>query len=203
MSLNLPNILTLSRIGLALLFIILYQFNTIPSRIIAVLIVIGSIITDYWDGKLARQQGLVSDFGKLIDPLTDSILYVTIFACFSFFSKPPWMPVAFFWAVAAREFLIHSALRPFMLSKNMVVAARYPGKVKTVMQCVVAITALVFMTFVKILGYAQASFTATADLVCRIIVDIIFAIIVFVSLYSFFLYVLDSLQKLLAKNEQP
>jgi CDP-diacylglycerol--glycerol-3-phosphate 3-phosphatidyltransferase len=201
MSLNLPNILTLSRIGLAVLFVVIYQFHTITSGIIAILIVIGSIITDYWDGKLARQRGIVSDFGKLVDPLTDSILYVTIFACFSFFSKPPWMPVAFFWAVAAREFLIHSALRPFMLSKNIVVAARYPGKVKTVMQCVVAITALVFMTFVKILEHAGVSFASTADLVCRIIVDVMFTIVVFVSLYSFFLYILDSLQKLLAKNE--
>ncbi len=196
MILHLPNILTLSRVGMAVVFVLLYLSDTLIARAVGVLLVIGSIITDYWDGRLARQNKLVSDFGKIADPLTDSILYISIFACFSFFSKPAWMPAAFFWIVAAREFLMHAALRPFMLTRHIVVSASMPGKVKTVMQCIAAITAMVFMVFLKTLAFWAVPWLPAADTLFRWIVIVLLIAVVFFSLYSFFLYILWSIRTL-------
>ena len=73
----LPNALSLVRgvLGLSLPFFLL-QEDPLLHLLAAFLFAVGCL-TDYWDGVLARRHGLVSDFGKIVDPLTDKILILT------------------------------------------------------------------------------------------------------------------------------
>ena len=77
---NLPNKLTFLRIFLVPLLMFFYLATFIPyGKVIAVVIFIGAAITDHFDGKLARKHGLVTDLGKLLDPLADKMLYTCAF----------------------------------------------------------------------------------------------------------------------------
>ena len=128
---NTPNKLTLFRIILVPVFICLLYMNM---NISAMLVFILASFTDFLDGYLARKNGLVTTFGKLMDPLADKILTISALVCFleldvEFLSA--WMVVL----IIARE-LIVTGIRLIALSENKVIAASWWGKSKTVSQLV-------------------------------------------------------------------
>lgn len=128
---NTPNKLTLFRIILVPVFICLLYMNM---NISAMLVFILASFTDFLDGHLARKNGLVTTFGKLMDPLADKILTISALVCFleldvEFLSA--WMVVL----IIARE-LIVTGIRLIALSENKVIAASWWGKSKTVSQLV-------------------------------------------------------------------
>jgi len=136
---NLPNKLTLMRLGLTVLFVIALSI-TFPYRLTTALVVfVIASLTDYLDGFLARKYDLITDFGKLMDPLADKILTAAAFICLiQYDALPVWVVII----IISREFLI-TGLRLLASSKGIVLPAEKLGKHKTAWQM---ITIFFFLT---------------------------------------------------------
>ncbi|KPJ65578.1 CDP-diacylglycerol--glycerol-3-phosphate 3-phosphatidyltransferase, partial [candidate division WOR-1 bacterium DG_54_3] len=76
---NLPNKLTITRIILAPIFMIFFLIDNVYSRYFSTFIFIVAALTDLYDGYLARKTGVITGFGKFMDPLADKILTSTAF----------------------------------------------------------------------------------------------------------------------------
>lgn len=122
---NLPNKLTVLRLGLTVVFVACLTVDFPFANTTALGIFVLATLSDYLDGVLARRLGLITDFGKLMDPLADKILTAAAFVCLI-----PQIPA---WAVivmVSREFLI-TGLRLLAGSKGVVLPAERLGKHKT------------------------------------------------------------------------
>ena len=138
---NLPNVLTLSRIPILFgIVAFLYAPFTGASTIAFVLFVVGAL-TDWADGYYARKQGLVSNFGKLMDALTDKVFMVGLFITLLAAHKLPAWTLPLLLLILSREFLI-TGLRLVAASSGVVLGAEKSGKHKTVSQIVAAILLL-------------------------------------------------------------
>lgn len=139
---NLPNLLTLSRILFLFVIVGLLYLPFRGASSLALVLFIVAAITDWLDGYYARKQGLISTFGKLMDALADKILmvglFVTLVAIPGFL---PWWFVFLILLIVAREFFI-TGLRLVAVSQGVVLAAEKGGKVKTVFQ-IIAISFLI------------------------------------------------------------
>jgi len=134
---NLPNKLTISRIMMTVLFLIVLFVEFSFHYTVALVLFVAASITDILDGTIARKRGLITDFGKLMDPLADKMLICSAFIAFI---ELEWMPAWMVIVIVARELAI-TGLRLLAASKNIVLAAEKQGKNKTITQ-VVAIIAL-------------------------------------------------------------
>lgn len=105
-----------------------------------VFFVIGAL-TDWADGYVARKQGLVSNFGKLMDALTDKVFMVGLFISLLAIGELPGWCLPLLLLILSREFLI-TGLRLVAASSGIVLAAEKSGKHKTVMQIVAAVLLL-------------------------------------------------------------
>ena len=136
---NLPNKLTVSRLILTTIFL-LAMFVEFPFHITAALVLfVAASLTDLFDGIIARRRNLVTDFGKLMDPLADKVLICSAFIAFI---ELEWMPAWMVIVIVARELAI-TGLRLLAASKNIVLAAERQGKNKTISQITAAIALLV------------------------------------------------------------
>lgn len=147
---NLPNRLTLLRIALvpAVIAAILIQF---PFHFtVAGLLFGAAAITDAFDGKIARRDNLVTDFGKFADPLADKILVISVLVCFVAFRLCGVIPLII---IIFREFTVTS-VRLVAASKGKVIAANLWGKVKTVSQITAIVAIFVLQTVMDILSLA-------------------------------------------------
>ena len=139
---NLPNLLTLSRIPILFGIVgLLYLPYTGASTAAFLLFVIGAL-TDWADGYVARKQGLVSNFGKLMDALTDKVFMVGLFIALLVKGILPEWALPLLLLILSREFLI-TGLRLVAASLGIVLAAEKSGKHKTVSQMVAAILLLI------------------------------------------------------------
>ncbi|MBR5558809.1 MAG: CDP-diacylglycerol--glycerol-3-phosphate 3-phosphatidyltransferase [Oscillospiraceae bacterium] len=144
---NLPNKLTILRIALVPFFVAAMLVN-IPFRyLLALLLFAVASLTDMLDGKIARKYGLVTNFGKFMDPLADKVLVMSALICF--------IPCFGLSAVAviiimSREFLVTS-LRLVASSEGLVIAADKWGKIKTA-STMVWICATLFLAGIGIGG---------------------------------------------------
>jgi CDP-diacylglycerol---glycerol-3-phosphate 3-phosphatidyltransferase len=151
---NLPNRLTVARIGLTVLFVmalLLPPHGLVLSRFpygktAALVIFIVASLTDWWDGWYARRHQLETTFGALMDPLADKILTTAAFICF--ISQPSYrgasVPLVQAWmtlVIVARDFLV-TGLRLVASQQGMVMRAEALGKHKTVSQMVTIIIIL-------------------------------------------------------------
>ena len=124
---NLPNRLTLARLLLALGFAAVFSSGLAYGYRISLVLFIVASVTDYVDGEIARRWGLVTDLGRLMDPLVDKILLLGALVCLvSVGSVPAWVVVV----VMSREFLI-TGLRLMAATKGVVLPAERLGKHKT------------------------------------------------------------------------
>ncbi len=134
---NLPNVLTATRLGLAL---VLFAAIAAEAWWSALAVFIVAAITDWLDGYLARRQGLTSAFGRNFDPLVDKVL---VCGAFIFLLPVPgsdlkaWMVTL----VVGRE-LIVTGLRSFFESRMANFGADWLGKIKMVLQCATLIAIL-------------------------------------------------------------
>src|SRR5947209_3609364 len=136
---NLPNKLTVSRFALTVAFLAVMFYEVRFHKTIALVLFSLASLTDYFDGKLARQHKLITNFGILMDPLADKILVCSAFIAFvGLHWIPAWMVVV----IVARELAI-TGLRLLAASKNMVLAAEGYGKHKTISQIAAIIALLV------------------------------------------------------------
>lgn len=143
---NLPNQITLTRIGLAFLYIVLQsqglQERSVWVHTITLIIFVVAGVSDWLDGYLARKLNLLSDFGKLFDPLADKILIcAALIGLMGHHLIPYWIVVL----VISREFLI-TGLRLVALQQGSVLAAERAGKHKTFSQIITIIVGLLFLT---------------------------------------------------------
>jgi CDP-diacylglycerol---glycerol-3-phosphate 3-phosphatidyltransferase len=135
-NLNLPNILTTLRIVLVPFFgvaLLVDGGDSIGWRVTAFVIFVVAMITDKIDGDIARSRGLVTDFGKIADPIADKAMTGMAFVGLAIIFDSPW-----FWAVTilvlVREWSV-TLLRLFVL-KKVVIAADSLGKLKTTFQVI-------------------------------------------------------------------
>lgn len=153
---NLANKLTILRILLIPLFILalllapLWPDFAPYSHWVASMIFLAAAITDIMDGKYARKHNLVTDFGKLMDPIADKMLIVAAFvmlSCTADEAHPKYLlhPVVTI-VFIAREFLI-SGVRQIAASKGVVIAAGKLGKWKTTFQDIIVIALLLYDEF--------------------------------------------------------
>lgn len=129
---NLPNILSLTRILLVpvLVAILLTKFE--GKEFVGLAVFLLASLTDFLDGFIARRRGLVTRLGKLLDPAADKILTSAAFiALVEMGLAPAWMVVV----LIAREFAV-SGLRSVAASENVVLAAIFSAKLKTVTQMI-------------------------------------------------------------------
>ncbi|WP_099332137.1 CDP-diacylglycerol--glycerol-3-phosphate 3-phosphatidyltransferase [Actinomyces minihominis] len=129
-TLNLPNALTVLRILMVPVFLWLLLENTTSSRWWAALVFAVAAYTDHLDGQIARKYKIITNFGKLADPLADKFLTLGAFVALSILSDLPWW---FTIIVAVRELGI-TVLREVLRRRGTVVAASSGGKLKTVLQ---------------------------------------------------------------------
>ena len=130
---NLPNKLTIFRVILITFFIVFLLVPITPiDKWIALAIFIIASLTDLLDGKIARKYGLVTNFGKFMDPLADKLLVCSALICLIELDRiPSWMVIV----IIAREFII-SGFRLVAADNGVVIAASYWGKFKTTFQMV-------------------------------------------------------------------
>lgn len=134
LKLNLPTILTLSRIVLIPVFIFTVYLHPVFG---AVIFGIASL-TDFLDGYLARRSGDITKFGIILDPIADKFLIISALIVLVDMARlPAWIAIT----IIVREFLV-TGLRVVALSKDIVIAAELGGKIKTTTQ-IIAILCLI------------------------------------------------------------
>lgn len=128
---NLPNKLTMLRIILVPFFVLFMLIGDSPLFSLAALVIFAiASLTDMLDGKIARKYNLITNFGKLMDPLADKVLVMSAMICFVAKNiAPAWIVIV----ILAREFLVTS-LRLIAVGEGVVIAADKWGKIKTVTQ---------------------------------------------------------------------
>ena len=137
---NLPNKLTVMRMALIPVFLVFMLVESIPHRyLIAAVIFAAASFTDYLDGHIARRDGLVTNFGKLMDPLADKLLVFSALVCFIDLEMSSALIV---FIILAREFLVTS-VRLIAAEQGTVIAADIWGKMKTVSQIIWVLVALI------------------------------------------------------------
>lgn len=138
-TLNTPNKLTIFRILLVPLMVFFLLVEAIPSRfLLALCVFIVASITDHLDGKLARKNNQVTDFGKFLDPLADKMLVMSTLICFVELRLLSAVPVII---ILMREFIVTS-IRLVAMSAGKVIAANMWGKIKTATQIISIIVIL-------------------------------------------------------------
>ena len=175
---NLPNKLTMLRVLLVPVFILVMTLNIGLSfplvNIIAAFVFLITALTDMFDGKIARKYDLVTDFGKIMDPVADKFMVFSALIVLISVDEFAYMRGILIWVtlvVIFRELFVTS-MRMVVSEKasSANLAANWLGKVKTVSQIVFIMTALLepvlfgwFLTFVSeyhILTYAACAFMA-------------------------------------------
>ena len=127
---NLPNQLTVARLALTGLFVACFYLPWANAHSVALLVFALASITDYLDGAIARARNLVTNFGKLFDPLADKILIAAAFILLSVGHViPPWITIL----ILAREFFV-TGIRQIAASQGAVLAAEKLGKHKMLWQ---------------------------------------------------------------------
>jgi len=133
---NLPNKLTILRILLIPVFIVILMTG---HYYISAVIFVAASLTDALDGAIARKYNLITNFGKIMDPLADKLLVTAALVCLVQLGDiPAWMV----FVILAREFTVTS-LRSVAASEGIVIAAGRSGKIKTILQ-MTAIIAILF-----------------------------------------------------------
>jgi CDP-diacylglycerol--glycerol-3-phosphate 3-phosphatidyltransferase len=155
---NLPNKLTIARIILAPVFMIFLLTNNTYSHYFATFIFIVASLTDLYDGYLARKTGVITGFGKFMDPLADKILVFTAFVSFVALGYvKTWMILV----MILRDFLV-TGLRSLTAYKGVVIPPSLLAQWKTVSQMTVIIIILLYINLKSTLlplGYNWGIFT--------------------------------------------
>lgn len=142
---NLPNRLTIARILMIpiFLFFLMTDFAGENTNYIAAAIFIIASLTDLLDGKIARKNNIVTNFGKFMDPLADKLLVCSALIAFVELEYLPWWMVII---IISREFFI-SAFRLVASDNGVVIAASNWGKYKTTFQMIMVILLILQLDF--------------------------------------------------------
>lgn len=148
---NAPNFLTLLRIALAPIFMVFFLIDSFYMRLVALGLFIVAALTDMADGYYARKLGVVTGFGKFMDPLADKILVSSALICFIALNYVPALPVML---IVGREFAI-TGLRLLSAYKGVVIPPTWMAKVKTFLQMTVLGVVMGYICLLSALVYFQ------------------------------------------------
>lgn len=160
---NLPNKLTVLRLLLVpiIVIVLLLPVSTL-TNILGAFIFLATAITDLLDGKIARKHGLITDFGKFLDPLADKFMVISAMMCIMYRSHSDALIFNMFMFLVMitifRELAVASIRLIAVRNANIVVAANLLGKVKTVSQIVCVMAALLEPVLAKIKIFSFMSF---------------------------------------------
>ncbi len=144
---NIANRLTMLRIVLTFVFMGLLFAHGLLAKVLSLVVFISAALSDFFDGMIAHRRNMVTDFGRLMDPIADKILVLAAFAAFVQMQLiEAWM----FVIIVSREILITS-LRLFALNKGKVLSAARAGKHKTVSQMAVIFSILGFIVLKEVM----------------------------------------------------
>lgn len=184
---NTPNKLTIARIIATPVFMATLMIEFPYHYTAALLLFIAASLTDMIDGKMARKYGLITDFGKFLDPLADKMLTTAAFLGFIKMGIG-WQVTWIAFIVLFREFLISSLRLVVVSSGGKVIAANIWGKSKTVSQMAGIIFALLAYALISDFGIDGSGFV----LACDIIISILFWVSAVLCIISGVIYLLDS-----------
>jgi len=146
--LNIANAVTLLRLCISPIFLMIYlkydaldiSSTTLPYILLGLMGI--SELSDAFDGFLARRYNQVTELGKILDPMADSISRTTVFLTFT--QAPVMLPIPLLFIFLYRDSVV-STLRTICALKGFALAARTSGKIKAVIQAVAAFIILVLM----------------------------------------------------------
>lgn len=173
---NLPNQLTVARLGLSVVFVAFLSVSLPFNHTLALLVFLVATFTDYLDGQIARRRNLITDFGKLMDPLADKILTAAAFICLiPFGAIPAWVVIV----IIAREFLI-TGLRLLAGAKGVVLPAEKMGKHKTAWQ----MATIIFFLLLLALGDFNSSRLAWTSFAWNVVGPVMIFVTTVLTVYS-------------------
>lgn len=188
---NLPNKLTVLRIILVP-FMVAAMLIPFPFHYLVAGLIFGAAsLTDYFDGKIARERNLITNFGKFADPIADKILVVSALVCF--LANGLCDPIIIL-IVLFREFVVTS-IRLSAASSGTVVAANMWGKVKTVTQMIAIIAVFVFQVALEVYAvfpYAPQLAIQMMENIFYVVGEVMMWISVLFTVISGVKYVLDN-----------
>lgn len=161
---NIANILTISRLVLVPVFIWLFLQEGLGMRVAATAVFVVAAVTDQLDGHLARSRGLITDLGKLLDPIADKALTLSAIVLLSVEGTVPWWVTIL---ILVRELGI--TLMRMAMVRRAVMAASAGGKLKTVLQMTFIVGMLIPWNGFLLGGVAGA-------------VDVFFQVVMYVAL---------------------
>jgi CDP-diacylglycerol--glycerol-3-phosphate 3-phosphatidyltransferase len=159
-----PNSLTMCRVAAVPIIIVLMYFPNRFSTFLAALLFSAAAITDYLDGYFARQRGLVSSFGKIMDPVADKLLVSSTFIMLVFHG---WIPAWIACVIIGRELAV-TGLRNIIAEKGEDVSSSWLGKYKTGFQISAIIPLLFHYSYFSINMHAIGTFFLWGALVFTI-----------------------------------
>lgn len=141
--LNLPNLITMGRILACPVVFFLIMAPSAPLRFASFVVFLAAALSDLWDGYLARKHGLITDLGKLLDPLADKLLLAATFIPFFILSRDPGpvgpipfvgaLPIWVMVVIFGRELAI-TLFRSWAARRGVVISAGKSGKRKALSQ---------------------------------------------------------------------
>ena len=169
---NLPNKLSCLRIILVPVMAVVFLLNFAYAPLVAVVIFALAAFTDFLDGKIARKYNMVTDLGKLLDPIADKLL--VLFALF-LVVEANLIPVGFGafcgGIIIGRELLI-SAVRQIAASKGVIIQANIYGKIKTFVQDIALPLTMLLKMEVTIVELFSQNFFNVYQIACWVLVGI-------------------------------
>ena len=191
---NLPNKLTVARMVIVPFFVALLLNFTPPHHYLYAAILFGAAaITDHFDGKIARKNNQVTNFGKFLDPVADKILVIGALACFVQLGlTSAWFLIL----IIMREFIVTS-IRLLAVDDGVVIAANIWGKAKTVSQLVAIIVILVLQYIQELMAMnviSSSSFGCDPAAAFQLTGNILIGIATLLTLYSGLIYVKNNIR---------
>lgn len=181
---NMPNKLTLARIILSPIFMSFFLVENAYSRIFGFLLYIFAALTDLFDGHYARKYGIVTGFGKFMDPLADKILVSSAFiGLVAMGYARAWMVVL----IIARDFYI-TGLRSLAAYRGTVIPASSLAKLKTVVQMTVISFIMLIITMDSVFQIYPSPLSSLLQFDRQLVYDIIMGIVTILTVYTGFDY---------------
>lgn len=164
-----PNLITYFRMLCIPVFCVLCLVGGLKHNVTLVYWSLGvfsvAAISDLFDGKIARKYNLVSDIGKVFDPLADKLMHICVLLCLCIIGYIPWYVVVF---IILKE-LVMVAISPLFVTRSIVIPAVYAGKVASAWISVAVVVTFFHELLVKHASFNLGSLTVTPDWIMLII----------------------------------
>ena len=186
---NLPNKLTVFRVILVPFFVVFLLAEGLPHHNLAAFLLFAlASYTDHLDGKIARRDKLVTNFGKFMDPLADKIMVMSALICFVALGRTnPWFVIL----IMFREFAVTS-IRLVASGSGKVIAANIWGKAKTVSQIVAILVVIAASYLEELAGMGVLPLGETVLQLLYLLGEVVMGVAVVLSLVSGFIYLREN-----------